>query len=190
MGGKFEYYDGSQWVTAGPNVKGKKKAVKIVPELNGTEPTGSVIAEIDENAILPGTEAVRIPVGTTLQRPTSPQVGDIRFNTDKIVLTMTTTGFSVMPNALDAAVNPSTADKYNTALGTYTLTHTANATEFFLSPPSGPTQSITVASVSAVSELDFSTQFGIVLKWSASQNLSTLTTATVKIEQSILPSAV
>lgn len=36
---------------------------------------------IDDNPILPGTESVIIPIGTTAQRPVTPTVGMLRFNT-------------------------------------------------------------------------------------------------------------
>lgn len=184
MGGKIEYYDGAQWVTAGPNVKGKLQAVKIVPEKDAqNNPTGSVIAEIDENAILPGTQAITIPAGSTAERPNNPILGMVRINKDLVTLVLNTTGLNPPPNALDAAVNPSVVDKLNAALGTYTLTHVDTA--FTLTPPSGTAQTITVTSASSVSTLDF-TALGVTLKWSNPQNLSAMGTATVVLEQTLL----
>lgn len=44
--------------------------------------TTSVTVGIANNPVLPGTGAVTVPKGTTAQRPSSPVVGMIRFNTD------------------------------------------------------------------------------------------------------------
>lgn len=182
MGGKIEYYDGAQWVTAGPNVKGKLRAVKIVPEKDQANvPTGSVIAEIDENAIFPGTQAVTIPAGTTAERPASPALGMLRINKDLVTLKLTCTGFTTLPNALDAASNPSVVDKLNVILGSYALTHVAASNDFVLQPPSGSPVTVSTPP-GAVTELNFAS-LGIDLKWTAAQDLSNLTSATVVIEQ-------
>ena len=45
--------------------------------------TGTVATvSIAPNPVIPGTESVTIPIGTTLQRPATPTIGMIRFNTD------------------------------------------------------------------------------------------------------------
>jgi hypothetical protein len=48
--------------------------------VDGTNVTPSVVS-IADNPIIPGTERIRLPVGTTAQRPNSPAAGDTRFNT-------------------------------------------------------------------------------------------------------------
>lgn len=42
--------------------------------------TGNLVIGLASNPIIPGTAAMRLPVGTTLQRSGSPGAGDIRFN--------------------------------------------------------------------------------------------------------------
>jgi hypothetical protein len=49
--------------------------------LNG-DGSGSVTVGLVSNPVLPGTASVTIPVGTTAQRPGSPTVGEVRYNTD------------------------------------------------------------------------------------------------------------
>ena len=41
---------------------------------------GVATLSLPTDLILPGTEAVTLPVGTTAQRPLNPRVGMIRFN--------------------------------------------------------------------------------------------------------------
>lgn len=43
---------------------------------------GSPVFSIADNAVLPGSEGVTVPSGTTAERPASPTNGDIRYNTD------------------------------------------------------------------------------------------------------------
>jgi len=49
-------------------------------------PTGAITLSISNDLILPGTNGLVVPVGTTAQRPVSPAVGTVRFNTDLNVL--------------------------------------------------------------------------------------------------------
>ena len=49
---------------------------------NGTGVSNNIIVGISDNAQLPGTEGIRLPVGTSAQRPGTPAEGDIRYNSD------------------------------------------------------------------------------------------------------------
>jgi hypothetical protein len=49
---------------------------------NGNGASGSPTFAIADNAVLPGTESVQVPAGTTGQRPAVPVNGDLRYNTD------------------------------------------------------------------------------------------------------------
>jgi len=59
-------------------VEGKAGETKIV---NGDGKAGNIRVELEENTRIPGTAAIRIPVGNTAQRPNT-EVGEIRYNTD------------------------------------------------------------------------------------------------------------
>jgi len=48
---------------------------------NSTGAGGDVIVRLADNAIVPGNDSLKIPVGTTLQRASS-EPGRIRYNTD------------------------------------------------------------------------------------------------------------
>ena len=54
--------------------------------LNGTGIAGNPTIGIADNAVFPGNEGIGIPSGTTAQRPGSPTITDLRFNTDLIIL--------------------------------------------------------------------------------------------------------
>lgn len=79
---RFEFYQNSAWATIGTgdgtvtSVSGTGGEIDVV---NGT--TTPVIS-IADDANLPGTGAVNLPKGTTLERPVSPANGDLRYNTD------------------------------------------------------------------------------------------------------------
>lgn len=79
---RFEFYQNGAWATIGTgdgtvtSVSGTGGEIDVV---NGT--TTPVIS-IAADANLPGTGAVNVPKGTTLQRPVSPANGDLRYNTD------------------------------------------------------------------------------------------------------------
>jgi hypothetical protein len=47
---------------------------------NGTGIGGAPIFSITNNPVIPGTEGIQIPSGTTAQRPSSPANGDLRYN--------------------------------------------------------------------------------------------------------------
>jgi len=49
---------------------------------NGTGIAGNPTIGLADNAIIPGTEGMGVPIGTTAQRPVSPIITDFRFNTD------------------------------------------------------------------------------------------------------------
>jgi hypothetical protein len=51
-------------------------------QITASAATGAVTLSLANNAILPGTASVTVPVGTTAQRPGSPTTGMYRFNTD------------------------------------------------------------------------------------------------------------
>ncbi len=49
---------------------------------NGTGAAGNINVAIADNAVLPGTEGVTVPVGTTAQRSLSPAYGELRVNSE------------------------------------------------------------------------------------------------------------
>lgn len=77
---KFFRDDGSEWIdlTAVPVINGTANQIAVTA---GTNVTPTVIALAD-NPQIPGTGRLRLPVGTTAQRPASPVNGDTRFNSD------------------------------------------------------------------------------------------------------------
>lgn len=58
------------------SILGTTNQIKV--DVTGTVATVS----IEPNPVIPGTESVTIPIGTTIQRPATPTIGMIRFNTD------------------------------------------------------------------------------------------------------------
>ena len=78
---RFEFYQASAWANIGTgdgtvtSVSGTGGEIDVV---NGT--TTPVISLADD-LNLPGTGAVNVPKGTTLERPVSPANGDFRYNT-------------------------------------------------------------------------------------------------------------
>lgn len=75
---RFFRDDGTQWIdlTAVPSINGTADQIAVTP---GTNVTPTVIA-IADNPIIPGTGAMRLPTGTTAQRPVTAVEGDARFN--------------------------------------------------------------------------------------------------------------
>tara|TARA_B100001248_G_scaffold258711_1_gene243441 strand:- start:12 stop:2561 length:2550 start_codon:yes stop_codon:yes gene_type:complete len=65
-------------VSRARSVEGVSGAIKIS---NGDGIGGNIKIELEENTRIPGTAALKIPAGTTAQRP-STEVGEIRYNTD------------------------------------------------------------------------------------------------------------
>lgn len=69
------------------NTSGVVNAVSIlgtsnqVSVANGTGLTGAPTISLANNPIIPGTESLTLPVGTTGQQPVSPAVGMVRYNT-------------------------------------------------------------------------------------------------------------
>lgn len=61
----------------GRSLTGTTNTISIV---NGSGVFGNPTITIADNPIIPGTESIKIPLGTTAQRPASPSVGMIRFN--------------------------------------------------------------------------------------------------------------
>jgi len=59
-------------------VEGKAGETQVV---NGDGKAGNIRVELAENTRIPGTAAVKIPVGNTAQRPNT-EVGEIRYNSD------------------------------------------------------------------------------------------------------------
>jgi hypothetical protein len=82
---RFEFYQSSTWATIGTgdgtvtNVQGTPNQISVA---NGT--TVPVVS-IANNPILPGTEGVVVPSGSTAARPASPMNGELRYNTDNAV---------------------------------------------------------------------------------------------------------
>lgn len=77
---KFYRDDGSEWIdlTSVPTINGTSSQIAVT---QGTNVTPTVIALAD-NPQIPGTARLRLPVGTTAQRPALPVNGDTRFNSD------------------------------------------------------------------------------------------------------------
>jgi hypothetical protein len=48
---------------------------------NGSGASGSPTFSLADNAVLPGTEGITIPAGTTAERPVTPNNGELRYNT-------------------------------------------------------------------------------------------------------------
>ena len=86
MAVKFEVYDGENWLPMLIGaLKGTTNQITVTPDPT----TGALTVAISENPVLPGntkidsTGYLKIPVGTTEQRPNSPEAGMIRFNTSE-----------------------------------------------------------------------------------------------------------
>ena len=65
-------------VSRAREIEGVSGAIKVT---NGTGAGGNIKIDLDNNLRLPGTAAIKIPAGTTAQRPNT-EVGEIRYNTD------------------------------------------------------------------------------------------------------------
>ena len=59
-------------------IQGATGSIKVT---NGDGSGGDIQIDLEENPRLPGTAAVKIPTGTTAQRPNT-EIGEIRYNTD------------------------------------------------------------------------------------------------------------
>lgn len=75
---RFYRDDGAVWVDLTPVLLLDGTTAEIVVQ-DGTNVTPSIVG-LANNAILPGTARMRIPSGTTAQRPGSPVGGDLRYN--------------------------------------------------------------------------------------------------------------
>lgn len=75
---RFYRDNGSSWddLTPAPLLDGTTNEIVVV---DGTNVTPSIVS-LAPNPIIPGTGAVRVPVGSTAQRPGAPAAGDTRFN--------------------------------------------------------------------------------------------------------------
>lgn len=65
-------------VSRARQVEGKAGETRVI---NGDGAGGNIRVELEENTRIPGTAAIRIPAGTTAQRPNT-EIGEIRYNTD------------------------------------------------------------------------------------------------------------
>ena len=65
-------------VSRARTVEGKSGETQVV---NGDGKAGNIRVELAENTRIPGTAAVKIPVGNTSQRPNT-EIGEIRYNSD------------------------------------------------------------------------------------------------------------
>jgi hypothetical protein len=70
---------GGGTTVSGRDLLGTANQISIA---NGNGASGSPTFAIADNAVLPGTESVQVPAGTTGQRPAVPVNGDLRYNTD------------------------------------------------------------------------------------------------------------
>ncbi len=101
---EIEFYNGTSWatggedgtvtsITAGDGLTGgvitesgtiALGGVTLTGPVTGTAVIGttstSIATSFADNPVLPGTESVRLPSGTTLERPSSPVAGDFRYN--------------------------------------------------------------------------------------------------------------
>lgn len=76
---KFYRDTGSSWVDLTPvsTINGTVNEVAVTP---GTNVTPAIIG-LAENPVVPGNQGMRIPVGTTANRPSSASSGTVRYNT-------------------------------------------------------------------------------------------------------------
>ena len=65
-------------VSRARQVEGKAGETRVI---NGDGAGGNIRVELEENTRIPGTAAIKIPAGTTAQRPNT-EIGEIRYNTD------------------------------------------------------------------------------------------------------------
>jgi hypothetical protein len=64
------------WTTRG--MVGTTQEIDVT---NGDGVAGNPLVALSPNTAIPGTEGINLPAGTTAERPVSPEIGDMRFNT-------------------------------------------------------------------------------------------------------------
>lgn len=74
--------NGAGTITIAATGTGVTSLAGTANQINVSAATGAVTLSLSNNAILPGTASVTVPIGTTAQRPGSPTTGMIRFNSD------------------------------------------------------------------------------------------------------------
>ncbi len=110
---------------------------------NPTGQGGNIKVEIAENARMPGTEAIKIPTGSTSQRPNT-EIGEIRYNTDSDRIegyfgdTNSWKSIALLPDIVTASVNNA-----NIGSGTGIFKQTAGTVQQFKSLT--PDGAITIA---------------------------------------------
>lgn len=84
MPARIEFYNGTEWLSGLVSLVGTGNQITVAQD-----PTTKVYAvSIASNPVLPGdttidsTGYLKLPVGTTAERPETPEAGMIRFNTD------------------------------------------------------------------------------------------------------------
>lgn len=167
---KLEFYDGTGWIEINAGgISGKANEITVTPDQSSP---GKVIS-IATNPILPGnvivnsTGFLRIPGGTTLQRPVVPQVGMLRFNVPTYANVTVAPAFSVDLSPLgtgptNTVIYDYTKFNYNAWVLEIALDTTDYTAIFY---PSGHMvlDRVHLSSLT-VSELNFST-YGITLRW-------------------------
>ena len=84
MAGKIEVYNGTEWLSVLVKLLGTNNQISIVHD----EATQTYTIGLANNPVIPGdttidsTGYLKIPVGTTAERPLIPEQGMVRFNKD------------------------------------------------------------------------------------------------------------
>ncbi len=79
---RFEFYQNGAWTNIGTGDGTVTLVSGVGGEIDVTNGSTTPLISIADDANLPGTGAVNLPKGTTIQRPISPANGDLRYNTD------------------------------------------------------------------------------------------------------------
>jgi len=82
---RFEAYVNGGWQTVGSGDGNITSVAGTIGQISVANPTTMPTVSIYTNPTLPGTEYVKMPAGTTAQRPDTPVNGMMRYNTDSLV---------------------------------------------------------------------------------------------------------
>lgn len=175
---KIEFYDGSAWVdiSAG-DVSGKEREITVSPKQNAH---GKVVS-IATNPIIPGdmivnsTGFLKIPVGTSLQRPVAPQVGMMRFCIEAYTNVSAVPAFSPALSPIGTGISDTIIDynKFNNDDWILEIQPGFNNYVFVLYPSGTMILDMIPLASLTVSELNF-IGYGLLLRWSAPITFSVL----------------
>jgi hypothetical protein len=166
---KLEFYDGTDWVEINAGtVSGKANEITVTPNQSSQ---GRVVS-IATNPIIPGdtvidsTGFLKLPVGTTLQRPVVPQVGMVRFNIASYTNVTVAPAFSVALSPIGTGSSNTVIDynKFNRNVWTSEIADNPPIYEATLRPFNGVGYEMSQISSLLVSELNF-LAYGITLRW-------------------------